>query len=288
LQKALACGRRRAGRLNVIAMPGTWQLYLEHEPALHTAGAWVMIGVGTIVLITELCGMVAPYGRHGKANSSWFGPLINAKVAWVIQESGAFLVPVALLRVGEPHCLDSWTNRLLLSMFMVHYFQRSFIYPPLMRGGKPMPIGICFLALAFCVFNGWLQGRLWTSLEVREAPTTAVDAACLGLGCSLWAAGFAINLHADAVLRGLRKIPGDTTYYVPRGGAFEYVSAANYFGEFVEWCGYALAARHIAACAFAYFTFCNLAPRAKQHHEWYQKKIEGYPTYRMAMLPFVW
>ena len=72
------------------------------------------------------------------------------------------------------------------------------------------------------------------------------------------------------------------------GGACEYVSAANYFGEFVEWCGYALAARHVAAYAFAYFTFCNLAPRAKAHHEWYQKKIEGYPTSRKAMLPFVW
>ena len=199
-------------------LPGA-SFYLEHEAALHTTGAWIMIGVGTIVLITELCGVVAPYGRHGKTGtgSAWFGPLINAKVAWMVQESGAFLVPAALLRVGEPRCLRSWTNWLLLSMFMVHYFQRSFIYPPLMRGGKPMPVGICCLASTFCVFNGWLQGRLWTTLEVREVPTTAADAACLGLGCSLWAAGFAINLHADSVLRGLRKTPGDTTYYVPRG-----------------------------------------------------------------------
>ena len=192
--------------------------YLDHESTLHTAGAWTMIVVGTIVLVTELLGVTAPYGRHsGIATASWFGPLINAKVAWVVQESGAFLVPAALLCVGEPQCLGSWTNCVLLGMFMVHYFQRSFIYPPLMRGGKPMPIGICLLALMFCVFNGWLQGRLWTALQVREVPTTATDVACFGLGCVLWATGFAINLHADAVLRGLRKDPGDTAYYVPRG-----------------------------------------------------------------------
>lgn len=207
-----ACVSHYTSMLNAVT-----SFYLEHEAALHTAGAWIMIGVGTIVLVTELCGVVAPYGRHGMAGSSWFGPLINAKVAWAVQESGAFLVPAALLCFGEPRCLHSWTNWLLLRMFMVHYFQRSFIYPPLMRGAKPMPIGICFLALTFCVFNGWLQGRLWTALEVREVPTSAADAACLGLGFSLWAAGFAINLHADSVLRGLRKTPGDTAYYVPRG-----------------------------------------------------------------------
>ena len=36
------------------------------------------------------------------------------------------------------------------------------------------------------------------------------------------------------------------------------------------------------------FTFCNLAPRAKHHHAWYQKKIEGYPASRSAMIPFLW
>lgn len=51
------------------------------------------------------------------------------------------------------------------------------------------------------------------------------------------------------------------------GGLFEYVSAANYFGEVVEWCGYGLASWSIQGAAFALFTFCVLLSRARQHHQ---------------------
>lgn len=50
------------------------------------------------------------------------------------------------------------------------------------------------------------------------------------------------------------------------GGLFEYVSAANYFGELVEWCGYGLASWSVQGGAFALFTFCVLLPRAQEHH----------------------
>lgn len=62
------------------------------------------------------------------------------------------------------------------------------------------------------------------------------------LPCSfvLWLSGLLVNLHSDAILRRLRRLPGDG-YKIPRGGMFEYVSGANFFGECVEWTGYAVA-----------------------------------------------
>ncbi|XP_054343997.1 3-oxo-5-alpha-steroid 4-dehydrogenase 1 isoform X2 [Pongo pygmaeus] len=107
-----------------------------------------------------------------------------------------------------------------------------------------------------------------------------------GIGFGLWLTGMLINIHSDHILRNLRK-PGDTGYKIPRGGLFEYVTAANYFGEIMEWCGYALASWSVQGAAFAFFTFCFLSGRAKEHHEWYLRKFEEYPKFRKIIIPFL-
>lgn len=75
-----------------------------------------------------------------------------------------------------------------------------------------------------------------------------------------------VNIYSDNILRSLRK-PSDIGYKIPRGGLFAYVSCANYFGESVEWFGYALHANTWSAWAFFFFTLGNLVPRAIEHHK---------------------
>lgn len=78
-------------------------------------------------------------------------------------------------------------------------------------------------------------------------------------------------------------------YKIPRGGLFEYVSAANYSGEVLEWAGWALGAWSGSGAAFAAFTFSNLAPRAVAHHQWYLDKFGAeYPRSRRAIIPLLW
>jgi len=43
---------------------------------------------------------------------------------------------------------------------------------------------------------------------------------------------------------------------------FEYVTSANYFGEIIEWFGYAIATWNLCGILFALFTFWFLFPRA--------------------------
>ena len=74
------------------------------------------------------------------------------------------------------------------------------------------------------------------------------------------------------------------------GGVFRYVSCAIYFGEIVEWGGYALATWSLAGLTFFVCTFCNLGPRARKHHQFYLEHFgEKYAALkRKAVIPFVW
>jgi 3-oxo-5-alpha-steroid 4-dehydrogenase len=77
-------------------------------------------------------------------------------------------------------------------------------------------------------------------------------------------------------------------YSIPRGGMFELVSGANFFGEILEWCGWSVAAWRLPAAAFALFTAGNIGPRAWHHHLDYRKRFgSAYPQHRKALIPFI-
>ena len=115
--------------------------------------------------------------------------------------------------------------------------------------------------------------------------------AVYNLGIVMFFTGMGINIYSDSTLLNLRGKPVNGRrqgYKIPRGGVFEYVSCANYFGEILEWSGFALASGTVAGAAFALFTFCNIGPRAYNHHKWYLSKFEDYPKSRKAVIPFIW
>jgi len=235
----------------------------------------------------------APYGKHAEGGG-WKGPLLPAKACWVLMECPTLVLTVVLLWLGPSDCLTARpSNLVILGLFVLHYIQRSLIYPLRIRGGAPMPTFIFISALTFCAWNGYLQVRDLTHLSCQDEdlsnPTDArLRNPAFYFGVALFLAGFGANLHSDAILRNLRK-PGETGYKIPRGGLFEYVSGANFCAEIFEWFGFAIAAGTPTALAFAVFTFSNIAPRANSHHQWYLKKFKDeYPANRKAVIPFIW
>jgi steroid 5-alpha-reductase len=70
---------------------------------------------------------------------------------------------------------------------------------------------------------------------------------------------------------------------------FNFVTSANYFGEFTEWVGWAIMTLSFPGLVFAIWTFANLGPRSHSLRKWYIEKFgEEYPKSRKRMIPFIY
>merc|ERR1739848_915728 len=99
----------------------------------------VLTAVPTIVAL--LAGVEAPYGRYADKASKVYGFPVNGRLAWILQELPSFAVPATLAVLNRDSlAMQSPVNKALLGMFLLHYTQRTFIFPLLIRGGKPTPV----------------------------------------------------------------------------------------------------------------------------------------------------
>ncbi len=240
--------------------------------------AWLELALAVPTFVA-LAVVPAPYGRHARAG---WGPSVPARPGWMAMESPASLFFAAVYAAGA-HRADL-VPLVLLALWQAHYVNRAFLYPLRLRPGSRLPLSVAVLAVAFNLLNGWVNAR-WIS-EIGRYPAPWLADPRFLAGAALLAAGFAINVSSDRVLRKLRA-PGETGYRIPRGGAFDLVSCPNYLGEIVEWTGWAVATWSLPGLAFAAYTFANLAPRALAHHRWYQERFPDYPRERRALVPFV-
>lgn len=225
----------------------------------------------------------APYGRH--IRKGW-GPVLPNWLGWLLMESISAIVFYILFIIGSAPCTA--TTITFLVMWEAHYIQRAFIYPFLLRDGhKKMPLAIILIAMLFNLGNSYVNGRYLFHFSRNHYGTQWLCTPHFIIGSFLFLIGFGINLWADHKLRRLRQ-PGETCYKIPQGGLYRYISCPNYFGEILEWFGWAIATWSLPGLAFAVWTFANLAPRALTNHTWYREQFNEYPPGRKALIPGVW
>jgi protein-S-isoprenylcysteine O-methyltransferase Ste14 len=251
-----------------------------NEATLHAYAVWAEIGLAALTF-GSLFFITAPYGRH--ARKGW-GPEVGQRLGWVLMEIPAVALWLAIYAMGT-HALEL-VPLVFMLMWQAHYVNRTFVFPLRIRAdGKTTPLSIVASAVAFNTLNAYVNAR-WVSEHGRYDASWLLDARFL-VGAALFATGFAINQHADWVLMNLRK-PGETGYKIPRGGLYRYITCPNYFGEILEWTGWAVATWSLAGLSFALYTIANLAPRARDHHRWYLEKFPDYPKERRALVPLLW
>lgn len=238
-----------------------------------------------VIVFIALYFVTAGYGVF--YNKKW-GPSIPNKIGWILMESPVFIAMILLCVFSERStnvvCL------IFLILFEIHYFQRSFIFPFLIRGKSVMPLSVILMGVVFNTLNALMQGG-WIFYVAPENmyETSWLTTPQFIIGTLIFFAGMIINIHSDNIIRHLRK-PGDTKHYLPKKGMFKYVTSANYFGEFVEWCGFAILTWSLSGAVFALWTFANLAPRAAKIYDNYKKEFGNELDTKKVkrILPFIY
>lgn len=226
----------------------------------------IAMAVLALVVFIALYFVKAGYGIF--FDKKWGHPVPN-KIGWFIMEAPVFVV-MGLFWYFSDRRFDT-VPLIFFLFFQLHYFQRSFIYPLLLKGKGKMPWGIMSMGIFFNVLNGTIQGEWIFYLSPQDLYTVDwLRTPQFIAGTFLFFAGMAVNLHSDRIIRHLRK-PGDTKHYLPKGGMFRYVTSANYFGEIVEWCGFALLTWSWSGVVFAWWTMANLIPRANTIYHRYRE-----------------
>lgn len=250
--------------------------------------------------------IVAPFGRHVPEKDNWWlGFKCSARLSWFFFECPnliwSWYYSASIIKSnGEGSCIS--TNGVLLFLFTLHYIHRDIIYPLRMNSNsQKVPLLVTIAAGLITTWNGFLQCFYLAQIK-KDAPLTLQ----VWLGIGLFFLGMGINLHSDGVLRNLRRKNNHQlsksvvqkeryqeneiqhAYYIPHSPLFSYISCPNFFGEILEWFGFAMASHFsLPSVAFFIYTASNLIPRGIAHHHWYQRKFDDYPVERRwAVVPF--
>ncbi len=238
-----------------------------------------LIFVFAIIVFVLLFYVSAPYGKFMR--KGW-GPSIKSGLAWMIMELPSPVLMVYFYLTAESNSAPAF---IFFVLWLLHYLHRTFYYSFTQSGReKPYPVLIAGMAFIFNCLNGFANG--YGVFHLLNYSSDWFFSWQFIAGITIFLTGFVINKTADEKLRRMRRM-NKLEYVKPEGWMFEYVSSPHYFGEIIEWLGWAVMTWSLPGFAFFIFTFANLFPRGIISHRWYRQKFKDYPLKRKAVIPFV-
>lgn len=251
--------------------------------------------------------------------------------SWIFMELVSFVAfinayvrsPLSVKAAGiSPPLTLTHPPTLLASIYLTHYLNRAVISPLRTPSRSKSHLSVVLSAIIFNTFNGSLMGAYLSSPSAQSFLAGAFDRPLFWVAVGLWAFGFAGNIYHDEILLNIRrnakakkeKESSDNDdangkekkhpqehYAIPHGALYRLISYPNYFCEWLEWLGFALAASpapsfasfgaFVATVSPPWLFFFNeiwlMLPRAYKGHKWYHGRFPDYPKERKAVIPFV-
>lgn len=213
------------------------------ETLLWNSSVGMMI-IGIVTYIALVHFVTAPYGKF--AQEKGWGPLIPAKLGWIIMETPNLWMTALIYLLCKNANVSlsiegSLPNKVLLGLYLIHYVNRSLIFPNFLTHGNPMPISITFAAFIYCSWNGLNQSL--SLVVVNKYDQEYLNQPQCLFGIALFFLGMYLNIKSDFILINLKKeiveknkkdgistadLPPHKKYVIPHGGLYDYVTSANY------------------------------------------------------------
>jgi len=266
----------------------------------------------------------APFGRFAPSENSIL--LVDGIKSWIAMElvspsmfSYTYL-KAPLTSGSAPPLTLSHPSTFLSALFLIHYLNRAIISPLRTPSRSKSHISVPLSAVLFNSVNGFLLGSYLSSPAAQNFLAGAFSRPLFWGGVGLWAAGLAGNILHDEILLNIRrnarakgkaKASNEDNngknknrqehYAIPHGYLYNLISYPNYFCEWCEWLGFALAAAPLPSFASSTELLSTLSPpflfflsevflmlpRAYKGHKWYRKRFLDYPANRKAVIPYV-
>jgi len=320
-------------------------MFSQSQAAILYNGARKWFTISSVVLFPVLFFIDAPFGRFALSGDSIF--TIDGVKSWMVMElvSPTFFLytffksPLSFMFPSNPP--RNAPQIILATLFLIHYTNRALISPLRTPSRSKSHIVVTLSGIFFNTINGSIMGAYLSSPFARIYLTSnyTFHRPSFYIGVTLWVLGFAGNVLHDEILLNIRRKAknkedsGDKSpqkrlqehYAIPQGWLYNYISYPNYFCEWIEWLGFALAAGpipfsmtsftvesvasffspgNISSLIFdpGYLFAQNLAPpyifllsevllmfpRAYKGHQWYKNRFgEQYPKERKIVIPFI-
>lgn len=238
---------------------------------------------------------------------------LPGRVAWLLMECPGFLTLLYTLSTlpsqsgSVPFSDLPYQNKILASLFVIHYLYRAVAFPFLQPSMAPLHVLVCLFAAGFQLMNGtligsWLAAYGPTTQDAWARQSSTLQFAC---GIALFYLGLMANYYHDEELREIRRRENarrerveaakgagkaERHYAIPQAGLFKVMLYPHYFVEWIEWTGFWIACglRCQPAMMFVVNEVAAMLPRAVRGKKWYEdkfgrEKIKG----RWAVIPGV-
>ena len=263
--------------------------------SLMQADTYQMVLYGSFVYVALIVVgsqfVASPYGRFA---SDSYGFNFSPRLGWFLMEFPATVSFIYFYFQGDNRF--EVVPLFFLGIWIMHYGNRGFIFPFLIRSAKGATSSFSVLV----VIAGWLVTSLHGYLNavfISHLGEHLTSVAWFSdprfiIGICIYLFGFVMNVHSDAIIRNLRSKEeverGEKVYRIPKGGLFKYVSCPSYLTELISFTGFAIATWSLGAVFVLLVSAANLIPRAFQTHKWYKEKFgEEYPAERKVLVPFI-